>query len=71
MHTQEGVAETFINDVKEEIAVIMKDPESPVEGKVQLLVYSFLNFFKKLIRLFFFQISWPCMVCLQKFQTGL
>lgn len=34
MHTQDGVAETFINDVKEELVEIMKNPESPVEGKV-------------------------------------
>lgn len=34
MHTQEGVANTFINDVKEELSVIMKNPEDPVEGKV-------------------------------------
>lgn len=34
MHTQEGVAEAFLRDVREEVAEIMKNPEDPVEGKV-------------------------------------
>ena len=41
MHTQEGVAETFVNDVKEELAEIMKNPESPVEGKVRKNTFIF------------------------------
>jgi hypothetical protein len=34
MHTAEGVADRFLSDVEEELAVILKDPSKPVEGKV-------------------------------------
>jgi hypothetical protein len=34
MHTGDGVADRFLSDVKEELAIIMKDPSKPVEGKV-------------------------------------
>ncbi|KAJ9576573.1 hypothetical protein L9F63_025530, partial [Diploptera punctata] len=33
MHTAEGIADRFISDVQEELAIIMKDPGKPVEGK--------------------------------------
>lgn len=34
MHTADGVADRFLSDVEEELAIIMKDPTRPVEGKV-------------------------------------
>jgi hypothetical protein len=34
MHTADGVADRFISDVEEELALIMKDPNKPIEGKV-------------------------------------
>jgi hypothetical protein len=34
MHTADGVADRFLSDVEEELAIIMKDPSKPVEGKV-------------------------------------
>lgn len=34
VHTQEGVAEAFVEDVKNEVAEIMKSPNDAVEGKV-------------------------------------
>lgn len=34
MHTQPGVADRFINDVKKELTEIMKNPGEPIEGKV-------------------------------------
>ncbi|KDR14164.1 sphingosine-1-phosphate lyase [Zootermopsis nevadensis] len=33
MHTADGVADRFLSDVEEELAIIMKDPTRPVEGK--------------------------------------
>jgi len=36
MHTGDGVADRFLSDVKEELAIIMKDPNKPVEGKFAL-----------------------------------
>lgn len=35
MHTQPGVADRFINDVKREVTELLKNPEKPVEGKVR------------------------------------
>lgn len=34
LHTQHGVAEQFINDVKKEVAIIMKNPEEKTTGMV-------------------------------------
>lgn len=34
MHTKPGVADQFINDVKEATKELLKNPEKPVEGKV-------------------------------------
>jgi hypothetical protein len=34
MHTADGVADRFLSDVEEELAIILKDPSKPVEGKV-------------------------------------
>ena len=34
MHTQEGVAERFLNDVRTEVKEIMKEPSKTVDGKV-------------------------------------
>jgi hypothetical protein len=34
MHTADGVADRFVSDVEEELAIIMKDISKPVEGKV-------------------------------------
>lgn len=36
LHTKPGVADRFLNNVKEEINVIMKKPSAPVEGKMAL-----------------------------------
>lgn len=35
MHTKEGVADQFIEDVTTEVEKIMKNPGQPVEGKVE------------------------------------
>lgn len=37
MHTADGVADRFLLDVEEELAIIMKDPIKPIEGKVSAL----------------------------------
>lgn len=34
MHTKNGLADKFLQDVKENVEELMKDPEKPVEGKV-------------------------------------
>lgn len=34
MHTQSGVAERFLNDVKTELAKLLLNPTKPVDGKV-------------------------------------
>lgn len=36
LHTKPGVADQFINDVKEVVTELMKDPKKPVEGKMAL-----------------------------------
>lgn len=36
MHTKEGVADKFLNDVSEELGELMLNPTKPVEGKVNL-----------------------------------
>lgn len=38
MHTTDGVADRFINDVKDGLVEIMKVPDIPTEGKVRLLL---------------------------------
>jgi len=39
MHTGDGVADRFLSDVKEELAIIMQDPSKPVEGKVSAYLF--------------------------------
>lgn len=34
LHTQQGVADRFIRDVKEQVAIIMKNPKEKTTGKV-------------------------------------
>lgn len=34
MHTKDGVADTFLNDVRQQVAELMLNPTKPVEGKV-------------------------------------
>ncbi|XP_024944855.1 sphingosine-1-phosphate lyase isoform X2 [Cephus cinctus] len=36
VHTEEGVADRFLNDVKDELMNIMKQPDEPVEGKMAM-----------------------------------
>lgn len=36
VHTQDGVADQFVNDVKEQVAEIMKSPGEVVEGKMAI-----------------------------------
>lgn len=36
MHTKEGVADQFISDVREQVEILMRDPEKPVEGKMAM-----------------------------------
>jgi sphinganine-1-phosphate aldolase len=36
VHTQQGVADKFLNDVQNSVAEILKEPDVPVEGKVIL-----------------------------------
>lgn len=37
IHTQPGVADRFINDIRRELTELLKNPEEPVEGKVRLM----------------------------------
>jgi sphinganine-1-phosphate aldolase len=37
LHTLPGVADRFINDVKEEVKKILKNPEDDLEGKVSVI----------------------------------
>lgn len=39
MHTGDGVADRFLSDVKEELAIILQDPSKPVEGKVSAYLF--------------------------------
>ena len=39
VHTESGVADQFLNDVRTELEIIMKDPGLPVEGKVSEDLY--------------------------------
>ncbi|XP_055632841.1 sphingosine-1-phosphate lyase [Toxorhynchites rutilus septentrionalis] len=36
MHTPDGIADKFINDVRSKVALIMKNPETPVEGRMAI-----------------------------------
>lgn len=36
MHTKDGVADKFLNDVKIQLAELMINPTKPVDGKVSL-----------------------------------
>lgn len=36
VHTERGVADQFLEDVKTELAIIMKDPGLPIEGKLAM-----------------------------------
>lgn len=38
IHTQPGVADQFLEDVETELNIIMKNPQTPVEGKVNIRV---------------------------------
>lgn len=44
LHTQPGVAEKFIKDVREEVAIIMKNPKEKTTGMVRLLYHVFIRF---------------------------
>ena len=36
MHTQNGIADKFVADVRSKVALIMQNPEKPVEGKMAI-----------------------------------
>lgn len=36
LHTEEGRADAFLKDIREAVAVIMKNPQKEVDGKVSL-----------------------------------
>jgi sphinganine-1-phosphate aldolase len=36
VHTQPGVADQFLADVRAKVADLMKDPEKPVEGRMAI-----------------------------------
>lgn len=36
VHTQSGVADQFLSDVETELVEILKNPETPIEGKVRI-----------------------------------
>lgn len=38
VHTQLGVADQFLNDVETELSTILKNPEAPVDGKVNITI---------------------------------
>ncbi len=39
LHTQPGVAEQFISDVKREVAIIMKNPKEKTTGMVSFFFF--------------------------------
>lgn len=43
MHTKNGLADKFLDDVKANVEELMKNPEKPVEGKVSGLSMILLN----------------------------
>lgn len=50
MHTKPGIADEFLKDVKNELEIILKNPDVPVEGKVRIAKLIFKtkkNFFGK------------------------
>lgn len=47
MHTQSGVAERFLNDVKTELPKLLLNPTKPVDGKVLIKKTIQSNTFKK------------------------
>lgn len=42
LHTEEGRADAFLRDVKEAVAVIMKNPQKEVDGKVSTSISGFM-----------------------------
>lgn len=38
VHTQPGIADQFLRDVETELNLILKNPETPVDGKVNKLL---------------------------------
>lgn len=54
LHTKQGLADKFIDDVTVEVATLMKDPTKPVEGKVirKLCLISFVFSLIELISMF-------------------
>lgn len=36
VHTKDGIADQFVNDVREQVTEIIKSPGSPVEGKMAI-----------------------------------
>lgn len=46
LHTQSGVAEQFIKDVKEEVAIIMKNPKEKTTGMVSLFTICLKAFYQ-------------------------
>lgn len=42
LHTQPGVAEQFIKDVREEVAIIMKNPKEKTTGMVSVNITGLL-----------------------------
>ena len=36
VHTQNGVADSFLQDVRSKVALLMENPEKPVEGKMAI-----------------------------------
>lgn len=55
MQAQPGVADQFLNDVKNEVAECMKNPEVPPEGKVGFIVNNLIFFFYKIFEIFRWQ----------------
>lgn len=43
VHTQSGVADQFLNDVETELVEILKNPETPIEGKVYIKQFNKSN----------------------------
>lgn len=65
LHTQDGVADQFIEDIRAVVAQIMINPEKPVEGKVSSFLFSLFMYGI----VFILSIHrWQCMVLLKLFQ---
>lgn len=75
MHTQPGIADEFLQDVKSELEIILKNPDVPVEGKVgtvrKINIYILKKpyFFPRSLLYYILSFSLQCMERVKAFPT--